>query len=314
MAKRQDRIMVVENDPIIIDLIVRQVLVPANYQVTVINSAAEAIAKVKNVAADIIITDLSLPDLSGKDFIVALNSQRVETPVIVIGQRGMEADVIQAFRLGAIDYLIWPLREAEVISAIERVFKRVHEHQELVSMANQLQQANSELQQRVRELTAIFSIGKAVTSITEQSSLFKRIVEEAVKATQADLGWFLVQSEVNKAFILVAQRGFPSTVQSLLNQPSDDGISNLVAMSGEALAIHGEPLKRLRIANLGQSALIVPVKAQTQVIALLVLMRKKAIPFTPNEQDLLSAVADYASISLINARLFRALEERAGAR
>jgi signal transduction histidine kinase len=41
------------------------------------------------------------------------------------------------------------------------------------------------------------------------------------------------------------------------------------------------------------------------------MMRKQPQPFTTSEQHLLEAVADYASISLVNARLFRALEDRA---
>ncbi len=82
-------------------------------------------------------------------------------------------------------------------------------------------------------------------------------------------------------------------------------------MSGETLAIHGEPLKRFKVSSLGQSVMIVPIKVQKQVVGLLVVVRKVARPFTPGEQNLLMAVADYASISLVNARLFRALEERA---
>ena len=85
----------------------------------------------------------------------------------------------------------------------------------------------------------------------------------------------------------------------------------LVAMSGETLAIHGEPLKRFKVNDLGQSALIAPIKVQKQVIALLVIVRRAPRPFNGSEQKLVEAVADYASISLVNARLFRALEERA---
>ena len=50
---------------------------------------------------------------------------------------------------------------------------------------------------------------------------------------------------------------------------------------------------------------------QKRVIALLVIVRKAPRPFNGSEQKLVEAVADYASISLVNARLFRALEERA---
>ena len=96
-----------------------------------------------------------------------------------------------------------------------------------------------------------------------------------------------------------------------LHQPWDDGISSLVALSGESLNIHGGPLKRFPIARLGQAALVIPVKVHGETIGLLVVMRKEAEPFTENDQTMMEAVADYASISLANALLFRELEDRA---
>jgi GAF domain-containing protein len=54
-----------------------------------------------------------------------------------------------------------------------------------------------------------------------------------------------------------------------------------------------------------------PVKVKSQVVGLLTVLRKAPRPFEPSNQALLEAVADYASISLVNARLFRALEQRA---
>jgi len=70
-------------------------------------------------------------------------------------------------------------------------------------------------------------------------------------------------------------------------------------------------LKRFKTAQLGQAALVVPVKVKKEVVGLLVVVRKAARPFTTSNRNLLEAVADYASISLVNARLFQALEERA---
>ena len=94
------------------------------------------------------------------------------------------------------------MREAEVVSAVERVLKQVHERRERERLAQQLQQTNQELQLRVRELTTIFSVGKAVTSITDMSMLMDRILEGAVRVAQADLGWFLMRDEKNKPFVL----------------------------------------------------------------------------------------------------------------
>jgi GAF domain-containing protein len=73
----------------------------------------------------------------------------------------------------------------------------------------------------------------------------------------------------------------------------------------------GEPLLQFRIVNLGRSVCVVPTRVQKEVIGMLIVVRREAQHFTKTEQTLLEAVADYASISLVNARLFRALNESA---
>jgi K+-sensing histidine kinase KdpD len=311
MAPVRDRILIVENDPVIADLIGRQALQSVGYQVFMVGDATAAIAKALQWSPDLIITDINLPGLSGKDLMVALSSQGVTTPVILLAAKGQEQDIVHTLRIGAADYLLLPVREAEVISATERVLKLVHERRERERLAQQLQQTNHELQARVRELTTIFAVGKAVTSITDMSLLMEKVLEGATKVTQADLGWFLMREDLNKPFVLVAGYNLPASLGVRPGQAWDDGISSLVAMSGEALTIHGEPLKRFKIYVLGQSALIAPIKVQKNVIGLLVMMRKQAVPFAPSEQHLLDALADYASISLVNAHLFRAADDRA---
>ena len=311
MKSARERILLVESDPEISDLVARQTLQAMGYQVRVSRAASLAIQEATRYAPDIIITNMSLPDLSAKDLLVALNSQGVFAPVIVIAHKGMEGDLVQAFRLGATDYLLWPMREAEVVAAVERVLKQVRARRERETLARQLKQTNDELQQRVRELTTIFAIGKAVTSITHQRELFEKIVEGAVYVTEADCGWLLLREERSKVFRLAAQRNLPKAIASKVNQPWDDGISSLVALSGETLSISGEPLTRFKVSQLGQSALVVPVKLKKEVMGLLVVVRKAPNPFSPSNRTLLEAVADYASISLVNARLFRVLEERA---
>lgn len=311
MKTTRERILVVENDAEISDLIARQTLQTMGYRVEVVRSASNAIQEVTRFSPDLILADLNLPGLSGKDLLVALHAQGVEIPIVVIAPKGMEGDIIQAFRLGASDYLLWPAREAEVVSAVERSIKQVRGRREREGLSQQLKQTNEELHRRVRELTTIFAIGKAVTSITNQQDLFDKIVEGAVYVTEADCGWLLLREDQNKVFNLSAQRNLPNELARRLGQPWDDGISSLVALSGETLSIHGDPLARFKVSQLGKSALVVPVKLKKEVVGLLVVVRKSAQPFSLSNKTLLEAVADYASISLVNARLFRALEERA---
>ncbi len=311
MNTSTERILLVESDPDITDLVARQALQPLGYQVQVAKDASSAIQQTAQSAPDLIIIDLNLPGLSGKDLLVALNSQGLQIPVIVIAEKGQENKVIQAFRLGGTDYLVWPVRETEVVAAVERALKQIREGRARQRLDQQLKETNQELQRRVRELTTIFGVGKAVVSITDQRILFDKIVEGMVTVAEADFGWLLVKDERSKGFILAAHRNLPESWSKKMGQTMEDGISSLVALSGETLAIIGEPLKKFKVANLGRSAVVVPVKIRNEVIGLLVVVRKLDKPFEHNMITLLEAVADYASISLVNARLFRALKEAA---
>jgi len=307
MASTGDRILLVENDPDISDLIARQVLTSVGYYVDVVTDSSSAIRQALMAPPDLIIADLNLPGLSAKDLLVALSSQGMNTPLLVIANKGQEQDIIQAFRLGAADYLLWPTRDAEVLSAVERVLSRVHDLRDRQRLDLKLSELNYELQRKVRELSAIINMGKAVSNITDQRLLFQKIVDGAAQVGDANIAWLLVRDDKNTSFLLTAQRGLPEVWSRKMNMPLDDGISGLVALSGETLSISGEPLLKFRIANLGRSACAIPIKVQKEVIGMLVVVRKDLRPFDKSEQTLLEAASDYASISLVNARLFQAL-------
>ena len=311
MNTTSEHILLVESDADIRDLIAHQALEPLGYQVQVAADVNTAIQLTASSAPDLVIVDLNLPGLSGKDLLVALNSRGIQVPVIVIAEKGQENNVIQAFRLGGTDYLVWPVRETEVVAAVERALVQVRERRARQRIDVQLRETTQELKRRVRELTTIFAVGKAVISITDQRVLFDKIVEGMVYVAEADYGWLLVQNEQKHTFVLVSHRNLPESWAKKIGNPLDDGVSNLVALSGETLAINGEALKRFKIGSLGNSAVVVPLKVQQKVIGLLVVVRKPDRVFDRNMQSLLEAVADYASVSLVNARLFRALQEAA---
>jgi len=311
MPNSGEHILLVESDLNIIDLVARQTLQTLGYYVDVANNAVQALRLAILTPPDLIITNLNLPDLSGKDLLVALTSQGITAPIILVAERGSESDLVQAFRLGATDYLLWPARDAEIAATVERGLKIVRERRARQRLDKQLQLANRELQRKVHELTTILGIGKAVVSITDQRILFDRIVEGAVQVSDADMGWLLLRRERKNNFLLVSQRNLPEALARKMDQPLDDGVSSLVALSGETLTIHGEPLKRFNVSRLGLAVAVVPIKANQEVVGLLLVVRKAPKPFERTEQTLLEAVADYASISLVNARLFQALERSA---
>ena len=77
----RDRIIIIESDPMIADILGRQTLQSVGYQTYVVNDASTAISKIMQVSPDVILVNLNLPGLSGKDLLVALSSQQITTPV-----------------------------------------------------------------------------------------------------------------------------------------------------------------------------------------------------------------------------------------
>ncbi len=304
-----EQILIVESDPDIADLIGRQSLQPLGYQVTVVGDADSALKRAAQTSPDLILANLNLPGLSGKDLITALVSHGIRSPLIVIAEKGQETDAIQAFRLGASDVIFWPLRDTEVVSIVERAIRQTQETRERLKLDHQLKIANEEQQRRLRDLTTIISTAKAVVSITDQRVLFDRILESASQLAEADICWLSLRDERTNAYLLRAHRNLPEAWARKLNQPVDDGISSIVSQSGESLVINGSPLEKFKIATLGKAVGVIPIKIQNEVIGLLIFVRKINREITRDTQILLEAMANYASISLVNARLFRALAQ-----
>jgi DNA-binding response OmpR family regulator len=114
MINSGERIVVVESDPDIVDLISRQALQPLGYQVTVVTFASTAVQEALQTPPELLIANLNLTGLNAKDLLIALSSKGVDVPLVVIAEKGQEEDILQAFRVGAVDYLHWPARDVEV--------------------------------------------------------------------------------------------------------------------------------------------------------------------------------------------------------
>ena len=150
---------------------------------------------------------------------MALRSQGMEMPILVTAAEGMEADAIQAFRLGARDYLVKPLREAEVVATVERALHEVRLRHEREQLEAELAESNRQLERRVRELTTLYGIGKVVTSTTNQNQLFAKLMEGSLYVTEADMGWVLLRDDGSEQLVLRAQNNLPAAVAAKLHHP-----------------------------------------------------------------------------------------------
>ncbi len=310
MPGPSEKILIADEDLDVLDLLARQTLGPLGYQPSMASDGPDALRKILTVHPDIVIASLTLPGLTAKEILVALRAQGVDPLVIVTAPEGQEKLAIQAFRLGAKDYLSKPLREAEVVSAVERALSEVRLRKEREALARRLSEMNQELERRVKELSLLYGIGKAVVSLTHLDRLYDRLLEGARYATDTEVAWLLQRDDSGKQLMLRSQHGLPQALAAKVNQPWDDGVSPLVMASGEGLRLVGQSLQQFKIAQVCQSVMVAPIKAKNESLGVISVGHKEPREFLQRDQAMLDAVADYASIAMINARLFRALESR----
>jgi diguanylate cyclase (GGDEF)-like protein/PAS domain S-box-containing protein len=81
------------------------------YQVRVASCGAEALRLIAAEPFDLVLLDVEMPSLSGFDVLTTLRAtwSRTELPVIMVTARADGADIVEAFRLGANDYVTKPI-------------------------------------------------------------------------------------------------------------------------------------------------------------------------------------------------------------
>lgn len=98
----------------------------AGYQTTVALTGEHALQLAKTSKPDLIVLDLMLPDLSGRDVCRKLKADPTTRaiPIIMLTARGEEADRVQGFEVGVDDYVTKPFSPKELMLRVRAVLRR----------------------------------------------------------------------------------------------------------------------------------------------------------------------------------------------
>src|SRR5260370_5377203 len=114
-------VLVVDDEPAIRRLL-RTSLTAQGYRIVEAETAAAALAEIRDHEPDIVILDLGLPDSDGLDVIRAVRRSS-PLPIVVLSSRGDERGKVEALDLGADDYLTKPFGMAELVARIRAALR-----------------------------------------------------------------------------------------------------------------------------------------------------------------------------------------------
>ena len=118
------RILVVDDDRLMREM-ARDALAPEGFEVVTVASAPAALEYLEQKgAAEIVITDLSMPEMDGLELLERLKREYPRTDVIVMTAYASLESALKAMRLGAAEYLRKPVKSQEIVYCVKRTVQR----------------------------------------------------------------------------------------------------------------------------------------------------------------------------------------------
>ena len=122
MQKKETNILVVDDEPDVLELIVFH-LKKEQFQVTLADTGDKALAITREQLPDLIILDLMLPGINGLEICKLLKQdpKASDIPILMLTARAAEEDRIRGLELGAHDYVTKPFSPRELVLRVRNL-------------------------------------------------------------------------------------------------------------------------------------------------------------------------------------------------
>ncbi|GAO05737.1 response regulator transcription factor [Streptomyces lydicamycinicus] len=122
-AKRLERVLVVDDDPVILRSLGRGLRLNG-FDVALAENGTAALTELATRPPDVVVLDVSLPGLSGTDICRKLRADGDEVPVLMLSALDELEDRVAGLQAGADDYLVKPFALKELVLRLQALLRR----------------------------------------------------------------------------------------------------------------------------------------------------------------------------------------------
>ncbi|MBL8098529.1 MAG: response regulator transcription factor [Anaerolineales bacterium] len=148
------KILLVDDETEILE-ICRDYLKASGYDVVTAKDGVQGLAFAKHEKPDLIVTDLSMPEMDGLDLCRNIRKES-NVPIIMLTARVEETDKLIGLEIGADDYITKPFSPRELVARVKVVLRRVagDANAEIIRVENiSLDRAHYTVQIKKREIS-----------------------------------------------------------------------------------------------------------------------------------------------------------------
>ena len=123
------KILIVDDDADLLHMLVEQIALHDEFEAIPVDSGTKAVSAAKAEQVDLVIMDVGLPDIDGREVVRILRKDGFKSPIIMLTGHDTDSDTILGLESGANDYVTKPFRFAVLLARI-RAQLRQHEASE----------------------------------------------------------------------------------------------------------------------------------------------------------------------------------------
>ena len=137
MGESQLTLLLVDDDPMIVDSL-GPLLERSGFHVLLASNGEEALSKVQSHHPDVIVMDVLMPRMNGRETLRRMRKSNIWIPTILLTQVGEASERAVALEEGADDYLNKPFHSEELLARIHAVLRRARSAGQSLSSARRL--------------------------------------------------------------------------------------------------------------------------------------------------------------------------------
>jgi RNA polymerase sigma factor (sigma-70 family) len=176
MREEQPVVFVVDDDASVRDAL-EDLLRSVGLGVASFGSAQEFLASKRPDAPGCIVLDVRLPGASGLEFQRELTESSIQLPIIFISGHGDIPMSVRAIKSGAIEFLTKPLREQELLDAVQAGIERDRARRREAKLVAELRERFNSLTPREQEVLPLIITGRPNKQIAAQLELSEMTVK-----------------------------------------------------------------------------------------------------------------------------------------